>query len=428
MKMQILKYEMKKIFCKKSTVLSLIGLVIFLALNTIPYISSTSYTNADGTDTKGLEAVRLMKNDKMKWNGVLTTEAIRKVLEKNQAIISDKKYASIKNIGDTRMNDTQIKLSNMQYAEKQGFSDIRDLLNDSFCKIHYSDYYMTDRLKPDAAVRFYPNRVSQQKTFLLSKEADVHLTKNEKNYIINSAETLHTPLKYSYADGWMAAFEKSMAVTYGAVFIICILMASIFSVEYQTGSDAILLSTEHGRKKGIMYKLIAGLLSISLVYWITSFIVYGIIFMIFGVEGGDCPIQAHFEGWKSFYHITNSQAFWMIVLLGYLACLFIGVLAMYLSSKAKSSFATIVFLVLILMIPAVIGKSLDLNPGSLCGQILSVFPDQMLTSVNFVQTWTLYDIGGKVLTPFQILPVLYGLLTIVLLPMTYNTFRKRQVA
>ncbi len=426
--MQILKYEMKKIFCKKSTVLSLIGLVIFLLLNIIPYISGTSYTNADGTHTNGIKAVRLIRNEKMKWNGLLTTEAIRKVLEKNQAVNSDKKYASIKNIGDSRMNETQIKLSNMQYAETQGFEDIRELINDSFCKIHYSDYYMIDKLKPDGSDKFYTNRVSQQKEFLSSKEADVHLAQNEKNYIINSAETLHTPLKYSYADGWIAAFEKSMAVTYGVVFIVCILMASIFSVEYQTGSDAILLSTEHGRKKGIIYKLIAGLLSISLVYWITSFIVYGIIFMIFGVEGGDCPIQAHFEGWKSFYHITNNQAFWMIVLLGYLACLFIGVLAMFLSAKAKSSFATIVFLVLILMVPAIVGKSLDISSGSLCGQILSLFPDQMLTSVNFIQTWTIYDIDGKVLTPFQILPVLYGILTIVLLPMTYNAFRKRQVA
>jgi ABC-type transport system involved in multi-copper enzyme maturation permease subunit len=428
MKMQILKYEMKKIFCKKSTVLSLIGLVIFLAINIIPYISAMHYTNADGTETNGLKAVRLMKNEKMKWNGLLTNENIKKVLEKNQAIQSDKKYASIKNIGDTRMNDAQLKLSNMQYAETQGFADIRDLIVDSFSKIHYFDYYKMDKLKPDAAGKFYPNRVSQIKTFLSSKELDIHLTEKEKSYLINSAETLHAPLKYSYSDGWMGALEKSAVVTYGTVFIICILMAQIFSVEYQTGSDAILLSTEHGRKNGIMYKLIAGLLSISLVYWITSFIVYGIIFMIFGVDGGDCPIQTHFEGWKSFYHITNSQAFWMVILFGYLACLFIGVLAMFLSSKAKSSFATIVFLLLILLVPAIIGKSLDISAESLCGIVLSLFPDKMLTGWEFIQTWSLYDICGKVLNPFQILSVLYGILTIVLLPMTYNAFRKRQVA
>lgn len=428
MKLQILKYEMKKIFYKKSTIISLVGLVIFLAINLIPYVSQISYTYSDGSSVSGIKAIRLLRDAKMKWNGTLTVERIRKVLKENNALNSDKKYAGVNNENSSSMTEKQVKLSNMQYSKKQGFSDINMIIDDSFSKIHYFDYYLVDSLKPDAATKFYSNRVNQLTEFLSSKEANTQLDKNEHDYLINSAKTLTTPFKYSYADGWLAALEKSAPITFGTVFIVCILMAPLFSVEYQTGSDAILLSTEYGKKKGIIYKLTAGLFSISLVYWIASFIVYGIIFTIFGIEGGSCPIQSNTEGWKSFYHITNSQALLMVVILGYLASLFIGVLAMFLSSKVKSSFVTIVVLVLILLIPAIIGKSLDVDEASQLGKILSVFPDQMLTGWNSIQTWILYDIGGKVRTPYDVLPILYGVLTVILLPLSYNAFRKHQIA
>lgn len=172
------------------------------------------------------------------------------------------------------------------------------------------------------------------------------------------------------------AFEESPSVALALAFVICILIAPVFSIEYQTGSDSILLSTEHGKKKGIIYKLIAGFLSTSLVYLIASALVYGFIFTIFGFNGWNCPIQASMGGWKSFYHITNLQALCMVLLLCYLGCLFISILAMFLSSKVKSSFSTIIFLVLIIFIPSIIGK--QMFKGGLFDKLLNLFPHQLL--------------------------------------------------
>lgn len=420
---QILKYEIKKILCKKSSIISLIILGVCLATMMFSCISEVNYVDRDGNEIKGIKAVRLLKNEKMKWNCYLTVDTIRKVLKENQAINSDSKYAGIDE--ENLTNESDIKLSNMKYSRKQGYKDIRDLINFSYEEIHSYDYRFIDKLSPDDADRFYSNRVNQLKTFLSSQKAD-QLTKNEKEYLIDSAKTLTTPFKYSYADGWNKALDKSITVTFALSLVICILIAPIFSVEYQTGSDSILLSTEHGKKKGIVYKLIAGVLSTSLVYWITSFVIYGFIFMIFGFQGGDCPIQASFEGWKSFYHITNSQALCMVLLLGYLGCLFICSLAMFLSSKVKTSFATIIFLVLIIMVPSTIGK--QILTGSLWDKILNLFPHGMLLGDNLINTYTFYDILGKVITPYQILPVLYGILTIILLPFAYRAFKKHQIA
>lgn len=414
--MQILKYELKKIFYRKSSIISLILLAACLGLMLFFSTSGITYTDKNGSDIKGINAIKPIKSAKMEWSGYLTIEKIRKVLKENESINSDSKYSGLK--------DDNIKLSNMQYSRKQGFEDIRDLINYSYEKPNSYDYNVIDKLNPKVADTFYLNRISQLKSFLSSSKAS-NLTKNEKEYLLTSEKTLTTPLKYSYADGFRKVFEESISVNFALSFVICILIAPVFSIEYQTGSDSILLSTKHGKKKGIIYKLIAGFLSTSIVYWISSALVYGSIFMIFGFDGSNSSLQASMEGWKSFYHITNLQAFCMVLLLGYLGCLFISILAMFLSSKVKSSFSTIIFLVLFIFIPSTVGK--QMFKGSLWDKLLNLFPHQMLLGWPLITSYTFYDVG-KVLTPYQLLPVLYGVLAIILLPLTYRSFKKHQVA
>ncbi|MCB2306739.1 ABC transporter permease [Clostridium estertheticum] len=424
--MQILKYEMKKIFCKRSAIISLIVLGVYLGSSIFSSVQATwaDVADAAGNGISGIKAINLVKNEKMKWNGIVTEKFIGNIIKENHEINSDSKYAGIPKSG-THLSKSDTQLLNMQFYQKQGFMDIQALITDSYCKIHFYDYDIIDSLKVDDASRFYSNRVDYLKKFLASEEAN-RLTKNEKEYLINSAQTLITPLKYSYADGWMNALEKSATVIFALSFVVCILMAPIFSVEYQTGSDVILLTTEHGKKKGIVYKLFAGLLSTSLVYWITICVVFGFIFMIFGFEGGDSQLQASSYGWKSFYHITNSEALLMVLLLGYVGCLFIGSLTMFLSSKVKTSFATIILIVLIIMVPSTIDQFLI--QGSFWDKILNMLPSQMLLGWKLLQTYTLYDFGGKVITPYQLLPVLYGIFASLLLPFAYRAFRKHQIS
>ena len=415
--MQILKYEIRKILYKKISIISLILLGVWMVTMLFSCLSNTTFVNSEGIGNSGTKAVKLLRNEKMKWNGSLTVETIGRVIRENTRIESDNDF--------TGMKESDIKLSNIKYSRKQGFMDIRDIINCSYGELQSYDYYLIDSLRADVAYRFYSNRIDQLKALLDSQEAD-HLTKNEKQYLINSAETLSIPFNYSYADGWLIALERSATVIFAIAFVICIIMAPVFSIEYQTGSDAILLSTEHGRKRGILYKLIAGLLSTSIVYWITTCAVFGFIFAVYGTEGGNCEIQTSVQGWKSFYHITNSQALWMVLLLGYLGCLFISSLAMFLSSKVKSSFATIIFLVLIILVPSTIGK--QVITGGLWDKLLSLLPHQMLLGWTLVRIYKFYDVFGIVITPYQILPILYGLLSAILLPFAYSSFRKHKLA
>ena len=71
----------------------------------------------------------------------------------------------------------------------------------------------------------------------LSKE----LSEAEKDYWRNLNSKVEEPFQYGYYEGWeviISAFELLMF----AVLAVCIVIAPVFSGEYQAGTDAVLLS------------------------------------------------------------------------------------------------------------------------------------------------------------------------------------------
>ena len=413
--MQILRYELIKIFSRKSSILSLLGLFLCSVLIIFNSVSDATYVYSDGSDVKGMKALTLLKTEKMKWNGQLTEAKIKKVIDENSAINNKPEYVGI--------NDNDVKLSNMNYAEKQGFMDIKDLINRAYGEFRSYDYYLIDSLKPLDAKNFYQNRINQLKTWLSSDDS-YQLNEQEKNYLLHSAITLSTPFHYSYADGWQTVLEYSLLIMYALFFAICILMAPVFSIEYQTGVAAIILTSEQGKKRGVVLKLSAGLLSISVIYFFTILLTFGSTLLLYGTEGANCQIQAYSSYFRSFYHVTNLQALSLIILLGYIACIFLGCLAMYLSARLKSSFASIIIIVVLVIFPSIINQFLSTK--SFVGKFISLFPDQMLIGWRLLNTYTFYNIFGKVITPYHVLPFIYILLLILLLPLTYRSFQLHQ--
>lgn len=64
------------------------------------------------------------------WSGYITENVLRKVLEENAFINNSEEYLS----KDTTEN-------NKAYSKKQGFSDIREMINRAFCDFQKYNYY-----------------------------------------------------------------------------------------------------------------------------------------------------------------------------------------------------------------------------------------------------------------------------------------------
>ncbi|OPJ61442.1 hypothetical protein [Clostridium oryzae] len=407
-------YELKKILRRKSTIIAVGVLLIGITLTLVSNINNgydNSWVDASGKSIYGIKAIEKKKEIMSRWSGLLTQEAIAKVIEKNRQIVNNPKYK------------TKDGLSNQGYAKTQGFDDIRTLINYSFGGFQSYDDRTVDSLKPKAAERFYTNRIDTLKKWLGRSDIKDMYSKKEKKFFINLAETLKTPLRYSYATGWKILLDSCSSVLYALAIFICVLLAPVFAQEYQCGADSIFLSTKNGKRKAILMKLLSAFTVTSIIYWIFFLGFSGVIFFVFGVDGASAPIQTN-DYWKSFYHITNIEAFWRMAVLGYIGCLALGSFTLLLSARLKTSFSSIIVSFLIIMGPALLGQASNSN---LVQKIMMVFPYQTLGGNMILMKYQLYEIFGKIFTPFQFLPVEFIVIAIVLVPFTYYGFKKHEV-
>lgn len=137
-------------------------------------------------------------------------------------------------------------------------------------------------------------------------------------------------------------------------------------------------------------------------------------------DGAGLLIQASPMGWKSFYLITNWQEYLLIVFGGYIGTLFILLLTMLVSARTKSSVIAVTIPFILLFLPSFIGGS----SMKMINKILGILPDRLLDINQTANLFALYQIGGKVMGSLHVLPVLYGGLALLLIPIVYQVYRR----
>ena len=137
------KYEIKKVFSKKSSKIALIVLLIIMGI-TCFFASDVTYVDGEGITQNGPSAVSALKAAQKEWSGCLDEEKIRKVI------------AEIRRIRNTPEALSQIvRERDIAYSWMQGVHEIRDLLNCSYASgFRDYDYYRADSLTEDDAVYF----------------------------------------------------------------------------------------------------------------------------------------------------------------------------------------------------------------------------------------------------------------------------------
>lgn len=407
----MLLYELKKVFCKASNRIALLLLLFLLGIVCYFAVSGVNFVDENGDSQWGIAAIRKLKEVKEEWAGDLTEEHIAKVIAENNRINATGEFQS----DNVQKND-------ISFGWKQGFSDIRFMLVNSFCKFREYDYYIADSLKPEDAGKFYSNRILHLKEWL-DTEAEFMYSENEKAYLVQQYEALKIPMKYDYADGWNQLFEYAVTVVMFTVLFLGFLTGNIFSCEFQLKSDSIFYSAYHGRGKAAAAKVIAGLVLTTVIYWgimaLYSIIVLGIL----GPDGASCPIQTSISGWKSFHNITNLQKYALVCIGGYLGCLFSSLLTMLVSAKSRSAVLAVTVPFVLIFIPSFL-SGIDIPALT---KLLGLLPDQLMQMSQTLSLFNLYEIGGKVADAVKVLFGLYTMLIIVMCPVLYQIYRKSQI-
>ena len=408
--MKMLRYEIKKCFSKTANKIGLLILTVVLIMVSYFAVTYVDYVDEDGNNRTGIIAVRSLRDMKNQWAGYITEDVLREVIVQNALVNASAEYQS---------NDVQE--NNKAYSKKQGFSDIRDMINHAFCGFREYNYYRADSVTTEEVSEFYTKRISNLEEWLYSDEAKDQFTDMEKQFLIKQYEQLEIPLYYEYADGWIALLEYAPSIIMLTVLITSFFVSGIFSNEFQLKADAIYFSTKYGRNKAVKSKVEAGGIIITIIYWVVVLLYSAIVLGILGADGANCAIQAGFGSWKSFYNITYFENYLLTMVGGYIGSLFILTISMLISAKTKSNVLSVTVPFIFVFLPSF------LSGFSALTEILGLLPDQLLQMNVAIKYFNLYQFGDRVIGAVPIIMILYAVLYVLMVPILYRVYQKAEI-
>ena len=410
----MVRYELKKIFSSFGGKVTLLLYAAAVALSCWWAAAGelnvgSVWVNEQGNRETGPAAVKKMQAARAEWTGWLNQDMLTRAVQENARINATPEAQS----SDTHQND-------IAFGWKQGFDPIRELINRSYSPtFRYYDYYTADGIAAIDEQTFYSNRVKLVRGWLNDKSdvGESTFTQQEKDYIISQYESLQTPFYMEYHDGWYQLLEKAQFIPMLGILILSFALSGIFAGEFKWKSDAIYYSTAYGRTKGTSAKIKAGLLLITLLYWVGTLVYSFFVLAYLGFGGGNCVIQVRL--WKSLYNITFWQAWVLTVFCGYLGNLFLGTFTMLISAKTKSAVAAVTVPFVVIFVPAILQDSLS--------TLVSFLPATLLEFYQHLSTFDLVTVFGKVFRVTDLCIPLYILLTLILIPILYREYRTKQI-
>lgn len=413
----MVRYELKKMF---GTFGGKIALFLYAAIVLLScWLAATGalnlgtdWVNEQGEHETGISAIRKMRSAQNEWEGYLDQETLTRVIQENARINATPEGQS-----------KNAQKSDIAFGWKQGFIPIRELINRSYASGFRSyDYYRTDGISVIKEETFYANRINLLKDWLYDKTDVAYdlYSEAEKQYIISQYEELETPFYFDYHDGWYQLLENAGFIPSLGVLILGFLLAGIFSNEFKWKADSVYFSTLLGRNKAISAKIKAGLILVTILYWAAMMIYSLFTLCYFGFEGAGCVIQLRV--WKSLYNITMWQAWVLALICGYIGNLFLATLTMFISAKTKSSVIAVTTPFVIMFIPSFLQGMADW-----LDVVVNMMPVTLLEFYQHLGTFNLITIFGKVYRVIDLCIPLYTILTVLLVPVIYHNYRRKQI-
>lgn len=184
-------------------------------------------------------------------------------------------------------------------------------------------------------------------------------------------------------------------------FVIALLIAPVFALEYGNKMDGLVLSTKHGKKNVIIGKFIAANLVILAVY---SFLVgvFGTISVaVWGVSDGNASFV--FAADNVYIYSSSPYNFrvlqYMMILIGcsLLGCLGFGCLTLFVSSRCKNALSASMVSLALVYVPLLTFKMLGENEG-IVPNILRLFHGAVMGVRTLFSNYFPVVIGNVTLT------------------------------
>lgn len=407
----LVKYEFLKILRKKSTLIVMAASLLLTAfLFGLPILQYQTY-NADGV-IKGLDGIAYTKDQYLRISVPLADEYITEIIREVQELFENPDNVGFDGTDQFLIGD----------AYWNGIAPREELLKtiaSTYAAPGVTAWYSSlPELDITNGANFYQAREAKIATLL--NDSSRGLSDEQKEYWQNINSQVETPFQYGYYEGWLTintCFELLMF----AILAVCIVLAPVFSGEYQAGTDAVILSGKYGKTKLTTAKIIASYLFGLFAFTIHILVAFGLPLVAFGVDGWNLPMQI--AGTSIPYPFTFLQG--ILVNLGVIYFVLFAIigLTLLLSSKMRSPYLVLIVLVPVLFIPMFLSAN-----GTTGAYNLTLFLLPYYAVQPQFGSYISYQLGSLVLDAFSTRTILYAVLTVCMLPLAKRGFKKHQVS
>lgn len=229
--LDLIRFELYKIFAKKSVRIVLLLTVLFAALNSFGPNINVKSKGLDSMD----DVYSVMKEHEGK---VITPEGITKAEE------------IIENLSQKEQKGEKLTKEEIVYRYY-----LYDAMIADPTYIVNNQYYTIDEMKDEISKLEKENRI------------DTYEYKNIK-FVYDKVKNIEE-LKYYFTSGWLSTTDFNVIATL-ITTMIAVGLATMFSDEYQSNSAQIVLSCKRGKNKLVSSKIITGLIYTTIVFIIIN--------------------------------------------------------------------------------------------------------------------------------------------------------------
>ena len=290
---KLILFELRKVFSKRLSLIALVGILLFSVL-----ISFSTYQNKyafDGVNAEGSgkTAVEIDKGIAAKYEGILTDEKVQQMM---------------------------------------------------------SDFAPTSDLHGLSAIYVYQNAM-QSAAFSRFSDKEGNWNGLSVSDVFGNEE-----IKIGYVDGWLSTSKNMVRVFIALALAVIIMLAPIFSGEYE-GVDNIILTSKYGKTKCATAKVAAGILTAILTTALVAAFNLLLALIFYGTEGLDCSIlfapSDYVEGFIPF-NITCGTLLKYQILLAFTCTLSVTGITLLISAISKNQIVAFVASMAIFLFPVLL--------------------------------------------------------------------------
>ena len=390
----MIRYEWKKIFERRLNVTAMLLGYVVLGFCVFVWISgASSYDEETQTYIEGIDAVRLDQQRVETQTDILSEEYITQLIQLIQSfgldLESDEAYVKVSR-----------PLGDIFWVIAKNYSDMREKTID---RNALNEIDLTD------GARFYEQRIKKITDFLNMDFSFGNYKEIEKEYWIQKAEATKVPFRWGNRDIMDIIWDLAAPGLY-LIFVTVICVSPVFSSEYESGAAYLLFTTKYGKNRLIWSKVAVSILFTVGYMVIGIALALGAIGMILGFQGADLPVQL----WNPVipYNLTVGQTCAANFAVFVLVSITIALVLLGCSAKIRSSLATLVIGMALMIAPAFFPMSYE---SGLWNHINYLFPIRVVDLKTVLSSYVSYTVGDHVISYVEMTVIVYIAVSVIAL-------------